>query len=68
MSEKNYGTGHVQCCECRNLESFWKNGAVVFFMCRVKPVAMKKLDNRWRRCQWFIHTNDSPLERKNEIK
>jgi hypothetical protein len=68
LSEKGYETGYVQCGDCRNLESFWKNGELVFFMCRLRPVAMKKLDNRWRRCRCFIHTNDSPLDRRNEIK
>ncbi|XES77372.1 MAG: hypothetical protein ACBZ72_00480 [Candidatus Bathyarchaeia archaeon] len=68
MSEKGYENGYVKCSECRNLESYWKNGALVFYMCRLRPVAMKKQDNSWRRCRFFIHTNDSPIERQNQIK
>jgi ADP-heptose:LPS heptosyltransferase len=68
MAEKSYKDGYVKCGECLNLESYWKNGAIAFFMCRVKPVSMKKLETRWRLCNCFTHTNQPPTERKNQIK
>ena len=46
VSEKGYDKGYVQCSECQNLESYWKNGSIAFFMCRVKPVTLKRLENR----------------------
>ncbi|MCW4006977.1 MAG: hypothetical protein NWF04_10385 [Candidatus Bathyarchaeota archaeon] len=63
-----YEKGFVQCCDCKNLESYWKDGNVVFFLCRFKPVAMKTLYQRWRRCKFFTYTTQTPLDRRNNIK
>jgi hypothetical protein len=65
--KKGYNEGYVLCSECRNLESYWKNGEFVFFMCKTHSVTMKKLEGDWRKCAHFVHTNESPFERKNEI-
>ena len=68
VSEKGYDKGYVQCVDCRNLESYWKDGSVGFFMCRVKLLAMKQLKGRWRHCKYFIHSNEPPQERRNEVQ
>jgi hypothetical protein len=68
MDTEGYAKGLVRCTDCLNLESYWKNGTAAFFMCRVKPLAFKKLKSRWIHCRSFMHTNDSALNRKNNIK
>jgi hypothetical protein len=68
LTEKRFGNGQVQCEHCRNLESYWKNGNFVFFMCRLKPISLKKLDDRWVQCSWFMFAKKSPLRRRKEIR
>ena len=68
LTEKTYGNGYVQCERCRNLESYWKNGNFVFFMCRLKPISLKNLDDRWVRCSCFMFAKKSPLRRRKEIR
>jgi hypothetical protein len=68
MSEIGYGDGYVQCADCQNLESYWKNGEVAFFVCKTRPVTLKKLESRWRKCKNFNHTNEPAISRRNEIK
>jgi hypothetical protein len=66
--EMSYAEGYVLCCECRNLESFWKDGEFAFFMCRLNAVSMKTLEIQWRKCERFEHTNEPPTKRRNEIQ
>jgi hypothetical protein len=68
MTEEGYSNGDVQCVDCRNMESYWKNGEVAFFICKTNSVALKKLEPRWRKCKNFIHTNEPALNRRKEMK
>jgi len=68
MIDEGYGNGNVQCADCRNLESYWKNGEVAFFACKENSVTLKKLEIKWRKCKNFAYTSESPLNRKNDIK
>jgi len=48
-----YEKGYVQCPDCQNLEGYWNGERVLFYKCKVRPVAMKVLSYRWRRCPYF---------------
>ena len=68
LTEKRYGHGMVQCEHCRNLESYWKNGNFVFFMCRLKPISLRNLDDHWVKCSCYLFAKKSPLRRRKEIR
>jgi hypothetical protein len=68
MVEEGYSNGDVQCVDCQNLESYWKDGELAFFMCKTNSVTMKKLESRWRKCKNFMHTNEPAHDRRNDIK
>ena len=68
MIEKGYSNGDVQCVDCLNMESYWKDGELAFFMCKTNSVTMKKLERRWRKCKNFSYIDEPALNRRNNIK
>ena len=62
-----YEKGYVQCPNCRNLEGYWDGERVFFYQCKVRPMKMKVLNYRWRRCPLFVRTAEPVFLRMNLI-